>query len=124
MLPVNVIKLKTKKMQLQTASYNCLGQRPRRAGLYREVESKNKEVFDVELYPNPAGNNFFISIKELEAQEINLEISNSHGQLISVKNILLTNGLINVDSKWPSGMYLVKIKNSKNEEVVKKLIVN
>jgi hypothetical protein len=72
--------------------------------------SKNSEVSNVKVYPNPSYGQFVnISIDKLEGNEsINIQVFSYSGQLISESNIL-NNESINV-SALNSGIYILKLK--------------
>lgn len=72
--------------------------------------SKNSEVSNVKVYPNPSYGQFInISIDKLEGNEsINIQVFSYSGQLISESNIL-NNESINL-SALNSGIYILKFK--------------
>ncbi|WP_261511011.1 S8 family peptidase [Chryseobacterium paludis] len=69
----------------------------------------------VEIYPNPASN--FISIRNSEDKEVNFEIFNMMGQLVS-KGTILTDKKIDI-SNLPKGNYLIHSTDGQRRVVEK-----
>ena len=81
------------------------------------LSNESFEVFSkMELYPNPTSNAFMLS---LDAKKV--EIYSMTGQLIKTENNSFANKEINV-SDLSKGIYIVKITNSNNLSISKKLI--
>ena len=81
---------------------------------------------DFILFPNPTSNKFYITTNNQYNQntigEINVELYNLYGQLVNSFNSVTDTG-IDV-SKFPKGVYLVKITSDiQKEPIVKRLIV-
>ena len=81
------------------------------------LSNENFEVFSkMELYPNPTSNTFMLS---LDAKKV--EIYSMTGQLIKTENNSIANKEITI-SDLSKGIYIVKITNSDNLLISKKLI--
>ncbi|MES2863070.1 MAG: alpha-amylase family glycosyl hydrolase [Bacteroidota bacterium] len=81
------------------------------------LSNESFEVFSkMELYPNPTSNAFMLS---LDAKKV--EIYSMTGQLIKTENNSIANKEISI-SDLSKGIYIVKITNSDNLSISKKLI--
>jgi hypothetical protein len=74
------------------------------------------------VFPNPFENGFTVYLpEELYASDMHIEIYSYSGQII-LKRSTLDSNLSNFDlSKYPSGMYFIKVI-SKNQQLISKII--
>lgn len=83
---------------------------------------------NIDIYPNPTTSDIIITIKESNANEIQVEIANLTGQ--SISQIIPPNQdgnnttfIINQDGMMKSGLYIVKIKKEGFLDVVRKVVI-
>jgi hypothetical protein len=76
---------------------------------------------DVSVYPNPA--NQSITIQNKTEEELSAKILSIDGKLIVPQFEINSNNKIDI-SKLNNGLYLIRVTNSKNQVIVKKLIKN
>ncbi|PZF73405.1 T9SS type A sorting domain-containing protein [Taibaiella soli] len=78
------------------------------------------------LYPNPNSGDFTIIASELAGKTATLQISNLVGQIIYSENASINNGAINkqinLPAKYPSGVYLLRVKTEEGENVIRFLM--
>ncbi len=90
------------------------------------VESNNEiqGVKNFVSYPNPVENRLNLKLELLERQDLTLELFNNLGQVIYQKEVFNTMKLSDEIpmNTFSSGTYLVKITNTKNEQLVKRII--
>jgi streptogramin lyase len=88
-------------------------------GQWKDIPEQSLSVF-----PNPAGNEFNIDLKEYLDREAVIKIINMHGQIIqSIYSEKIQDTLITIDSKnWPKGIYWIQVQ-SKREIISHKLII-
>ena len=102
----------TAQITLAPGEYKIYGNQPSQA-----LSNESFEVFSkLQLYPNPTSNTFMLS---LDAKKV--EIYSITGQLIKTENNCIANKEISI-SDISKGIYIVKITNSDNVSVSKKLI--
>lgn len=79
---------------------------------------------DLTIYPNPAANNFSISIPDLGLESINysIEILSNAGQLVKEINITDFSSTIDI-AELNKGLYYVRI-NTGDKPILKKLIIS
>ena len=77
----------------------------------------------VQIYPNPATDNFFIKLPSTE-KEINVKLTNALGQNIYSETVISQNGLAKIQPKTAlqSGIYMVSISNGKSTTTQKLII--
>lgn len=73
------------------------------------LEERSAELFDV--FPNPS--NGTINIRLLDSKEVTISLFNMSGQLVFNKQIK-TDGLINIKTDVPSGIYNLVINDNQN----------
>jgi hypothetical protein len=79
--------------------------------------------WEINLYPNPASN--MITIQSSTANDqIELSISDLSGRPILIQSIQLTDFFANTHLSLMNGAYIVTMINSKNEILIKKLVIN
>lgn len=85
------------------------------------VEGSHQNYNSVNIFPNPAGDKFYIYLKDRKVDAV--EVTNGLGQLIMQQSVSdLRNQLITVNlSNHPSGLYYVK-SISGDESVVQKVV--
>ncbi|WP_241910415.1 BNR-4 repeat-containing protein [Pseudotamlana carrageenivorans] len=83
----------------------------------------DSNAFGVKIYPNPANNQFTISLNNFEGLAY-VDIYDMLGK--SVFKTKMTSDKLKIDSqmKFKSGLYMIKISNGNNTTVYKKLVVN
>ncbi|UCH13723.1 MAG: T9SS type A sorting domain-containing protein, partial [Bacteroidales bacterium] len=84
------------------------------------VYSKDEDIFNAVLFPNPAGNFFYVSC-ESNDNSVELVILDMAGRIVLNKKIN-NNEIINIGT-LNAGIYIINIK-SKNRVYTKKLVVN
>ena len=92
---------------------------------YVGITENSSEVAELNMFPNPAGNNFNLVFVNENANDVTVEISNAIGQVVQKENYAGTKGVSaqNVDvAKLQSGVYFVKV-NVGNKSSVKKLTI-
>jgi hypothetical protein len=92
------------------------------SGLYRVAPLANSD-FNAELFPNPTKNNFSIQLSNRINEEVFLVVTDAVGKKVLNLSIETIEGRCFISNNLSSGIYLVSITNSKNEKVVKKLLV-
>jgi hypothetical protein len=92
------------------------------SGLYRVAPLANSD-FNAELFPNPAINTFTIKLNNKATQPIKVLITDIIGNKVLNLQVEFINGEYTINESLSSGIYLISIKNSSNETVTKKLIV-
>jgi hypothetical protein len=93
---------------------------------YSNIE---KVVFDkqetINIYPNPAVNNFVVSIKSSMDEDATIHISDISGKTMSVTQVQLHAGLNTIPGKsfkLLPGLYTIQIKKTSGE-VTEKLLI-
>ncbi len=81
---------------------------------------KELDAFDITLFPNPASNRFFISLKTQEP--IALDIFNSTGQLLKIFTAEHSTRYEMDVSEIPEGIYFIRLQ-SDSKVLIKKLFV-
>ncbi len=83
---------------------------------------KVEQVWDVELFPNPAQNQLNI-VNEKENELLKISIKDLSGRIL-LNKYLKTNGFIaNLGIDLINGAYFITISNSNNETITKKLLI-
>ena len=80
--------------------------------------------FESNVYPNPTSGQFTVEVNFNEVKDVQLNIINMLGQVVSnetIENTIQINKTIDLDEQ-PSGQYLLVIKDSKGNHLVKKSI--
>ncbi len=88
------------------------------------------EIFSIHLplnnkftiYPNPARNNFTLKLNNNYNYSLPLQVTDLAGKVLINKNVMTTNGAVNVSSNLSNGVYLVKLVIN-GETLTSKLIV-
>ena len=69
--------------------------------------------YGITVYPNPSNGMFYLEIKDLTNEHINIEILSAEGKLV-YKDEFIYNDREKIDiSSLPTGMYIIKIVNDK-----------
>lgn len=92
---------------------------------YVGITENTSEVAELNMFPNPADNNFNLIFVNENAADVTVEISNAIGQIVQKEIYTGTKGVSaqNVDvAKLQSGVYFVKV-NVGNKSSVKKLTI-
>ena len=87
------------------------------------MELAEDEESHISIYPNPANDNITI---ELSSDCHTIEIYDSFGRMMMSQQVAetLSQQLVDVDiSKYPSGLYLVVVKND-NNRYYKRIVKN
>lgn len=91
------------------------------------VENNNTYQTEVNIYPNPASNNFNISIREINENNYSFQLYDLLGNLVfdfGTHPISSLNNELNFEvSNIPVGSYILKIESSRNS-VMKPVIIN
>ncbi|MBP7810407.1 MAG: T9SS type A sorting domain-containing protein [Bacteroidia bacterium] len=110
--PTNVVQTST--IVLLNKDYQYVG-----------INENSSEVSELNLFPNPATNNFSLVFVNENAQQVTVEISNALGQLVRKENLENTKGLVNQSVNIEgieAGVYFVKV-NVGAKSSVKKLTI-
>ncbi|MBK7666763.1 MAG: T9SS type A sorting domain-containing protein [Sphingobacteriaceae bacterium] len=92
---------------------------------YVSITENSSEVSELNLFPNPATNNFNLVFVNENAQQVTVEITNALGQLVRKENLANTKGLVNQIvniAGIEAGVYFVKV-NVGEKSSVKKLTI-
>jgi hypothetical protein len=92
---------------------------------YVSITENSSEVSELNLFPNPATNNFNLVFVNENAQQVTVEITNALGQLVRKENLANTKGLVNQSvniAGIEAGVYFVKV-NVGEKSSVKKLTI-
>lgn len=76
----------------------------------------------INVYPNPANNNFTIDIERLAGENFTLEIFDATGRLMESRNGLGNEKLEVNTSGYASGIYIVKISDGQSVYLVKEIV--
>jgi predicted solute-binding protein len=89
------------------------------------VRENVKNVFSLEIFPNPAKESARITINASRASETSILLFNSLGEMLSEKNVSVREGKNTYPldvSALPEGIYFVSIKSA-NSTTARKLVV-
>jgi hypothetical protein len=89
------------------------------------ITENSSEVSELNLFPNPASNNFNLIFVNQNAEQVSVEITNALGQVIKIVSLENTKGVVNnnVDiTNIQAGVYFVKI-NVGQKSSVRKLTI-
>jgi hypothetical protein len=92
---------------------------------YVGITENSKEVSELNLFPNPASNNFNLVFVNENADQVSVEITNALGQSVKKVSLENTKGLVHhtIDiTNIQAGVYFVKT-NVGNRSSVKKLTI-
>ncbi len=84
--------------------------------------SEYKNRWSVELYPNPTKGSFNI-VSNLEKETLQVRITDVTGKIIYNNSVNTSNFIANLELNTNAGIYLITIKNSKDENITKKLVI-
>jgi Secretion system C-terminal sorting domain len=101
---------------------NCDG-----PGLYKkdqEMELQNAKLFDAIVYPNPTDDVIYISTNLKTDAEININVTDITGKLITKQTCLTSNNNCSISlGSATKGIYIITITNNKNESIIKKVVL-
>ncbi|MGE0568001.1 MAG: T9SS type A sorting domain-containing protein [Bacteroidia bacterium] len=80
-------------------------------------------MWDVKLYPNPANNFVTLLSNGAKDEVLHLAISDINGKVI-IKKEIRSDSPYRMELDLLNGVYIATISNSKNETVVKKLVIS
>lgn len=92
---------------------------------YVAVTDYTSEVKELNLFPNPANDNFNLIFVNENAANVNVEITNAIGQIVKKENIPSTKGVVSHSfnvAELNSGIYFVKV-NVGDKSSIKKLTI-
>jgi hypothetical protein len=84
------------------------------------INESSSEVADLNLFPNPASNNFNLIFVNQNAEQVSVEITNALGQVVKKVSLENTKGVVNhnVDiTNIQNGVYFVKISVGQKSSV-------
>ena len=89
---------------------------------------ENKTVKDdnkILVYPNPAKDEVFIALNDLQTTTIQISITDANGKILySKSNQQVLDGLTSLELDLGNGLYFVKIiKTQSNEIFIQKLVI-
>lgn len=109
----------------QVINYSNCGESAGRAA-NSEVSSPKKveleKKWDVDLFPNPAQTILNI-VNKNEVEMLIVTITDLSGRILLTQNLTTNNKLAHFRLDLLNGAYFITINNSKNEKVVKKLLI-
>ncbi len=79
---------------------------------YVGINESSKEVAELNVFPNPAKDNFNLTFVNDNASDVNVEITNSIGQLVKKETLPSSKGMVNHllnVAELKAGIYFVKI---------------
>jgi Secretion system C-terminal sorting domain len=89
------------------------------------INELNKNLSSFSLYPNPANDHAVVSIQSTQAFDSKLKLYNTLGELVSEKQVALTEGKNTIElnlENQPAGIYFVNIQSG-NSSSTRKLII-
>lgn len=92
---------------------------------YVGITENSSEVAELNLFPNPASNNFNLVFVNEKSEQVSVEITNALGQLVKKENLANTKGLVNQNVNivgMEAGVYFVKV-NVGARSSIKKLTI-
>lgn len=85
-----------------------------------EIAAQNLQV-----YPNPAGNNLNIDLSKLNGITGHLTVHNLMGQQLHGQNLSSNNGVLRLNTAdWPEGMYIVRLETDNGQALTRKVIIS
>jgi hypothetical protein len=87
------------------------------------TSAKLQDEWQVDVYPNPATNRLTVTSNST-SEFLNIQIKDLSGRQILSKNLTTKNFMSNLDIDLPNGLYIISVKNSRNETVTKKLVIS
>ena len=85
------------------------------------AQQQNKQ-WDVGLYPNPADNAVTLVSKN-ESEVLNVIIKDMSGRTLLQQSLKTSGFMANLELPLANGAYLATITNSRNEKLIKKLLI-
>jgi len=86
--------------------------------------AESSETESVEIYPNPASNNFYLNIKSVLGSEFNIQIYNILGKKVfDFNQVDQFPYMINVEN-FENGVYFVEIYRDNKRFATKKVLIN
>lgn len=80
------------------------------------------KAWDCTLFPNPA-NNFVTLVSRIAGDNLSIIICDVNGRELFNRNIQTINYTANLDLNLNNGIYFITIINSRNERIIKKLVI-
>lgn len=74
--------------------------------------SKNSNVFNVAVYPNPARNQFFVKTSDTIGGEKSFKLFDLSGKLIKTEQMFVNPYLVKLGSKLSLGIYIYQVENN------------
>lgn len=94
------------------------------ANSYEAKQTLSEATVEFKIYPNPCKTDK-VTIESSSDNITEISITNIAGKQVYLKKFIIPENKIQVElSEIPSGLYLVKIKEDSNKQIVKKLIVS
>ena len=91
------------------------------------IENALDSGMDIQLYPNPAEDNFNILITTTKDRNAGLRVTNALGQLlVSEKGVLQSGNTVSIveASAWSKGIYFVELRDLETDEkIIKKIVI-
>ncbi len=91
------------------------------------INTINKNVASMSLFPNPAKENTTLKINSLKTTDIQISVYNMLGEVIESEKSSLTAGEneVKLNTKdYPKGVYFVTVPDGSNSVITKKLVIN
>jgi hypothetical protein len=96
------------------------------SGLYKtdtKVMLPDSKYFDVQIVPNPNNGNFDIVINQGNANTLDVTLTDMLGKVYKKQLLQIVNNHASIHANVAAGVYFLTCKNSENETVVKKIII-
>lgn len=97
------------------AAFNMSAQTTERVKERTSNTSQFESATKFSIFPNPGKNEMNISISSLTNEGLELEVYDVLGKKVHVQNLNALSSKINI-AKWNSGLYLVRLSSSNQEE--------
>jgi hypothetical protein len=85
-----------------------------------------KPAWDINLYPNPVQKELHIRLKTFGSENVSVTVSDMNGRMLYNREFsagILNNDIMVDAREWPSGVYVLKLINSRKETLVVRQLV-
>jgi hypothetical protein len=91
---------------------------------YAGIEQVTGNNVQVNVYPNPTTGAFYISTSNRNDVNLNVEVQDLTGRIISKQAMPVNNGVVTLQNTLVNGVYMINITGSDGKTVTQKLVVN
>ena len=100
---------------LTTVAFGTLVLNAANSSVRLDATNENNDVTDLNVYPNPAIENGILTIQTTWEGQASIEIANLQGLVVKEYKVQLSGSEMNVSTEHlPSGIYLLRVRNSGN----------